>query len=154
MRKMLLAFLLLIPGQSVAGPPEEASGKMVLDDVAAGLRRYRREPDVRTRITLLKRLAATHDPRVGVALWESQADPSLELCLAATRAYAQEFIRGDRGRSLEQAVDAFESRVSQCEALGLNVREMWRRVNGCGLLAKEEMDFLKDMYLRAKQLPD
>ena len=46
MRKMLFAFLLLIPGQSVAGPPEVVSGQLVLDEVEDGLRKYRQKTGV------------------------------------------------------------------------------------------------------------
>jgi hypothetical protein len=143
----------LLPGKTVAGPPDGASGRMVLDEVADGLRRYRQAKEMATRIAYLKRLALTRDPRVGVALWEAQGDPSLELCLAATRAFAQEFARGERARAWKQAADAFEARIPECEALGIDAREMWRHLNGCGLLDRDEADSVKDLYRRAAELP-
>ncbi len=77
MRKMLVAFLFLFPGQSLAGPPEGPSGRMVLDEVADGLQRYRQETDPQKRRRWLRGLAPTKDPRVAVALGEalSDADP-------------------------------------------------------------------------------
>ena len=51
---------LLTPNRAVAGPPEGVSGKMVLDEVADGLRQYRKEKDQGKRVKLLERLA--HDP--------------------------------------------------------------------------------------------
>ena len=55
-------------GQAVAGPPEKASGKMVLDEVADGLRKYRKETNPDKRIHRLEQLARTHDPRVAIVL--------------------------------------------------------------------------------------
>ena len=77
MLKMLVAFLLLFPGQSLAGPPEGPSGRMVLDEVADGLQRYRQETDPQKRRRWLRGLAPTKDPRVAVVLGEalSDADP-------------------------------------------------------------------------------
>ena len=71
MRKMLLALLLLLPGQALAGPAEGVSGRMVFDDeVAAGLRKYREERDEEKRAALLHDLARTRDPRVALVLGE------------------------------------------------------------------------------------
>lgn len=79
---------LLAPGQGVAGPPEGVSGAMVLDEVADGLRRYRREPDERKRVQWLWKLgsprdpfrdycdASSRDPRVVVALGEALYKPT------------------------------------------------------------------------------
>src|SRR5947209_8608616 len=75
MRKMLIAFLLLLPGQVLAGPPEAMSGRMVLDEVTDGLQRYRAEKDPGRRIQWLRRLETTREPRVGVALGEALFDP-------------------------------------------------------------------------------
>jgi hypothetical protein len=63
---------LLVPGQTVAGPPEGVSGRMVFDEVGVGLDRYGREKDPAKRLAWLKRLAPTKDPRVAVALWDAQ----------------------------------------------------------------------------------
>ena len=38
---LLAVLALALPGKAVAGPPEGVSGKMVLDEAADGLRRYR-----------------------------------------------------------------------------------------------------------------
>src|SRR5689334_6900801 len=74
---------LLPPPQAVASPPEKASGKMVLDKVADGLRRYRTEVDGWRRaqclcdlVNLRDRSRActdllSYDPRVIVALGEA-----------------------------------------------------------------------------------
>jgi hypothetical protein len=43
---------------------------MVLDEVAEGLRQYRKERDEEKRIAWLRRLAPSRDPRVAVELWE------------------------------------------------------------------------------------
>jgi hypothetical protein len=69
---LTLAILFLpAPGMASARPPEGASGKMVLDEVADGLRKYRKEPDPERRLDRLTRLAPTGDPRVAVALAEA-----------------------------------------------------------------------------------
>ena len=71
MRWMTLAVVVLLfaqPGNSVAGPPEAASGKMVLDEVADGLRQYGRQKDPAKRMRWLAMLAHTKDPRVALAL--------------------------------------------------------------------------------------
>jgi hypothetical protein len=70
----LLALLAPVP-PAVAGPPVGVSGRMVLDEVAEGLRRYRQEKDPGNRAEWLKKLAPTHDPRVAIALGEALDDP-------------------------------------------------------------------------------
>ncbi len=60
----------LTPGEAVSGPPEGTLGKMVLDEVADGLRKYRKERDEAKRVEWLKRLAPTGDPRAAIALGE------------------------------------------------------------------------------------
>jgi hypothetical protein len=73
----VLVVLAFVPLERVfAGPPEEVSGKMVFDEVADGLRRYRREMDARRRSELLSRLAPSLDPRVAVALGDAMAERS------------------------------------------------------------------------------
>jgi hypothetical protein len=69
---LLLIVSLALPssGSAVAGPPEMISGKMVFDEVADGLRQYRKAKDTKKRIEWLQKLALTHDPRVAVALRE------------------------------------------------------------------------------------
>jgi hypothetical protein len=67
---LLAAMALLATGSVVAGPPEGVSGKMALDNVEDGLRRYRQEKDNEKRYRLLERLALTRDPRVALALGE------------------------------------------------------------------------------------
>jgi hypothetical protein len=61
---------LLSPGKAVAGPPEGVSGKMVFDEVADGLRKYRKETDPEKRFRRLDQLTKTHDPRVDIILGE------------------------------------------------------------------------------------
>jgi hypothetical protein len=41
----LLTALALPPGEAIAGPPEGPSGRMVFDEVADGLRKYRAVDD-------------------------------------------------------------------------------------------------------------
>ena len=65
---LLLVLTLALPGATLAGPPEGVSGKMVLDEVADGVRKYRKETDARRRGELLRRLAPTRDLRVAMAL--------------------------------------------------------------------------------------
>jgi hypothetical protein len=67
---LLTLLALLTPGQAVAGPPDGATGKMVLDEVADGLRKYRQATTADRRSDWLVKLVATRDPRVGVALGE------------------------------------------------------------------------------------
>jgi hypothetical protein len=73
----LLLALLALPPATRAGPPEAPSGKMVRDDVADGLLRYRRTTDPERRRALLRRLAPTGDPRVAVVLGEALAADGL-----------------------------------------------------------------------------
>jgi hypothetical protein len=65
---LLAALAVVTP--SGAGPPERPSGRMMFDEVADGLRQYRKEQDEEKRIAWLRRLAPSHDPRVAVELWE------------------------------------------------------------------------------------
>jgi hypothetical protein len=68
---LLLALPLLLAGPAaVAGPPDRPAGRMAFDEVADGLRRYRREQDPQRRRALLWKLAPVRDPRVAVALGE------------------------------------------------------------------------------------
>jgi hypothetical protein len=66
----LLAVLALPPSPAAAGPPDGPSGKLMYDQVADGLRKYREEKDEAKRAEWLRRLAPTRDPRVAVELWE------------------------------------------------------------------------------------
>jgi hypothetical protein len=81
MLRVSLALLLLLVAAPVApaGPPEAASGGMVLDQAADGLRRYQRETDPTRRARWLRRLASTHDPRVALALAQALTDGSAEV---------------------------------------------------------------------------
>jgi hypothetical protein len=65
---LFTALVLLTPGRTFALPSEGMAGKTVLNDVTAGLRKYRQETDPKKRLALLQRLAATGDPRVALAL--------------------------------------------------------------------------------------
>jgi hypothetical protein len=68
----VVVLLLAQPGMSVARPPEKIPGKMLLvpDEVADGLRRYRKDWHEGRRRQILETLAETDDPRVTVVLWE------------------------------------------------------------------------------------
>jgi hypothetical protein len=70
----LFAVLALVPARAVAGPPEGVSGRMVLDQVADGLRKYRQETDHDRRVRWLRKLAPTCDVRVAVALGDAWGD--------------------------------------------------------------------------------
>jgi hypothetical protein len=73
---VLLPLALLVPlaPMSFAGPPERPSGRMVLDEVADGLRRYRAEKDDGRRVAWLEKLAPARDPRVALLIWEYPPD--------------------------------------------------------------------------------
>jgi hypothetical protein len=74
--RLLPLLPLFLSGEAVAGPPDRASGRMVRDEVAVGLSRYRRETDDSRRVEWLRKLAPTRDPRVGLALGEYLSDRS------------------------------------------------------------------------------
>jgi hypothetical protein len=76
MTRMIAAVLPLLfaVGQAVAAPPERTSGKMVLDKVADGLRKFRREKEDLKRGDYLIELARTRDYRVAVVLGELQEE--------------------------------------------------------------------------------
>jgi hypothetical protein len=73
-RTQSLFLIALVPlfasSAAVAGPPERPAYRMTCDEVADGLRRYRRERDPVRRQALLWKLAPVRDPRVAVALGE------------------------------------------------------------------------------------
>jgi hypothetical protein len=103
LRPALLVFVaLLLPAPVLrASPPEPADGRMALDEVADGLRRYHRG-DGRDR-ALLRRLAPTRDPRVAVALGEvltSSEFPYQELALLA-----EFYLPEEMGRSTDAVWD-------------------------------------------------
>jgi hypothetical protein len=106
----LLAMLALImPGEAVAGPPEGVSGKMVLapDPVGDGLRQYRQARDQATRLTWLRKLAPTQDPRVALALWEEGPHERKIVTVWECRMIGllnQHFVRGARVDGKEQSV--------------------------------------------------
>jgi hypothetical protein len=79
--------LALLPGLApriVAGPPDGASGNMVLDEVADGLRKYRKEKDPEKRAAWLERLAPSKDPRVALALGEAREESDRTVARAAS----------------------------------------------------------------------
>ena len=80
-KTLLLVSLLalVLPSQAVAGPPERVSGKMVLDEAADGLRRYRQATTPAERLAWLAKLAPTKDPRVTVALGDAMANPDRDI---------------------------------------------------------------------------
>jgi hypothetical protein len=69
----LLVLLVLTP-VTPAGPPEGVSGAMSFDEVCDWLRQYRREQDQAKRVQWMRKLGATRDPRVAVALMEACLD--------------------------------------------------------------------------------
>jgi hypothetical protein len=73
---------LLSQKEAVAGPPEAASGRLVLDVVGPGLERYYKEKDPENRLKLLERLAPTRDPRVAVLLAGFLEGPDFDIVLA------------------------------------------------------------------------
>jgi hypothetical protein len=81
----------LSPGKAVAGPPEGASGKVAFDEVADGLRKYRKEMDPDQRRERLVRLSRTRDPRVGIALGEALSDANPTLVYSAASLYLDYF---------------------------------------------------------------
>lgn len=87
------ALVLLMPEPSAhAGPPDAPSGVMVLlDQVADGLRRYRRETTPEKRIWWLKKLAPSKDARVAVALGEAATSDDLDVSQWAIRLVFQHY---------------------------------------------------------------
>jgi hypothetical protein len=68
---LVAALALPSPGRADAGPPEGLSEMMkmiMFDEVAEGLRQYRKEKDPKKRLAWLQTLGATGDPRVALAL--------------------------------------------------------------------------------------
>jgi hypothetical protein len=91
----LAVLALLSPGMAVAGPPEGVSGKMVYDEVADGLRKYRKEKDCQKRLQWMVKLAPTRDPRVAIALVE--AHPAGSTCMVQEDILLMDyFVRGTR----------------------------------------------------------
>jgi hypothetical protein len=96
---LLATLALLTPGEAAAGPSEGASGKMVLDEVVDGLRRYRAATNPATRIKWLEKLAPTGDPRVAVELYDFWFDDTavdFDLRKRALISLACSFARGTR----------------------------------------------------------
>jgi hypothetical protein len=76
--KLPLLLVLFLSSAAFAGGPEPPSTRMrFLDVVGDGLRHYRQETDPVRRGALLKRLAATRDPRVAVVLGEVLSSSTL-----------------------------------------------------------------------------
>jgi hypothetical protein len=95
---LLAALVLLPPGTALAGPPEGASGKMVLDEVADGLRKYRNATEPQSRLRWLGKLALTRDPRVAILLHNvtNDAAETERMQIEATFLLARHFIYGTR----------------------------------------------------------
>ena len=70
----VLAIGLSVPGTALGGPPEGVSGKMVFDEVANALRKYRKETDHDRRVRWLRKLAPMCDVRVALALGDAWGD--------------------------------------------------------------------------------
>jgi hypothetical protein len=115
-----------LTGQALAGPPEGASGKMVFDEVADGLRKYRKEKDAGKRCRLMDRLAETGDPRVAVELGELMRDDK----------------EGDRAETTLGHFFACRPRVPvQCHTFTSQQVQLWWKENEA------------DLRRRAAQLP-
>jgi hypothetical protein len=73
---------------------------MCFDEVAEGLKRYRKETDVEKRLWWIERLAPTRDVRVCVALGEALGDAEVTVAgaagLALARYYLPAAVKGDR----------------------------------------------------------
>jgi hypothetical protein len=97
MNKVLLTSLLLLsPAPALnAGPPEWTPGKMVFDEVADGLRKYRKETALEQRVRWLERLAPTRDPRVALALMDADYEDGA-IKSAAARLLGGYFVQGTR----------------------------------------------------------
>ena len=67
-RLALPLLALVVAAPAAAGPPERVSGRIALDEVADGLRKYHKETDPEKRLAWLQTLGATGDPRVALAL--------------------------------------------------------------------------------------
>jgi hypothetical protein len=95
---LLATLALLPPGKTLAGPPEGASGKMVLDEVADGLRKYRRALTPTAKVMWLKRLAPSRDPRFVIALYNAHIDDAEhgDVQSAAFWILADQFLKGTR----------------------------------------------------------
>jgi hypothetical protein len=67
----ILATLALSPAQALASPPDRPLGRMALDEVADGLRRYHAARTPQARVAWLRKLAPIKDARVGLMLGEA-----------------------------------------------------------------------------------
>jgi hypothetical protein len=117
---------LALPEPALARPPEVVSGKMVFDEVAEGLRKYRKETDEDKKLTVLKKLVQTHDPRVAIVLGEM-----LSCSNKGTRFYAAYLICRNFNQDVEIVNVGVETLIAQD----------WWKANGT------------DLRRRAKQLP-
>ena len=125
----LLALLaLLVPCKAMAGPPPPPAGKMVLDEVADGLRKYRLQRSEDGRIAWLKRLAPTGDPRVKSVLKEATSDRSAPIANAAWNLLVEHYARvGDSVPAHSPDPDACPRRRGQVAARIMKVRLMTDR---------------------------
>jgi hypothetical protein len=110
--------VLLSPQEAVAAPPPGVSGRLVFDEVADGLRKYRTEKDEWKRAEWLKRLAPTRDPRVAVELWEVFAwvrgKRTAPIRQVARDCLADHFVAVDKSLSAEERGPAVCSWWSRC----------------------------------------
>jgi hypothetical protein len=123
----------LVPVPAMTRPPERLSGRMVLDEVSEGLRKYRRETHKGQRIAWLRRLAPSRDPRVALELWDAFAWVRGKRT-AAVRAVARdclaEYYATKDGRPLaEVAQPDWERAGGVCSWWSANAADVRRRAS-------------------------
>jgi HEAT repeat protein len=124
------------PGRAFAGPPEGASGRMVLDKVEDVLRRYYATRNADTRAALLRTLATFSDRRVFNALADALNDREQVVRFEAARLMVVRLCNGN----------GHEEEVKPNELLVLRAKEVWRQYQ-----RQHELDAEKAR--RAKELP-
>jgi hypothetical protein len=139
---LLAALALLPPGTALAGPPEGASGKMVQDDVADGLRKYKLQRNESNRARQLKKLSEIIDARVMMAVGESLTDTSQEVRRAAADVV---FFRYAGGCVLRV--------IPPPEQVEKGARQWWVRYEAEIRRWRADVENEADLRRRAAQLP-
>jgi hypothetical protein len=107
---LALPLLLFVVPAAPAETSERPSGRMVLDEVWDGLRRYRAEKEPRKRVAYLEKLAPTRDPRVAVAMgeflfWANAPEDLVSVGVLMARYFLPQPVGGARIKQFEAAVD-------------------------------------------------